>query len=45
MWADNFGIMLHSTRESGTDAARLDWRSQQMGLGTQTSESVVDKYV
>ena len=33
------------TRKFGRDATRLDCRSQQMGPGTQTSKSVVDKYV
>ena len=45
MWADNFWIMSHPKKESGTDATRLDWRSEKMGSGTQTSESVVDKHM
>ena len=44
IWADNFSITSHS-KKYGTDATRPDLRSKQMGLGTQTSETLVDKYV
>ena len=32
-------------RKFGTDATRSCWRSKQMGPGTQTGKSMVDKYV